>query len=72
MIPFNVGDIFKSSEYDFLDGAKIKKISSTNIIVSNTNGRESTYSKESLSREIGDKNITIVSGKIENWKERLR
>ena len=72
MIPFNVGDIFKSSEYDFVDGAKIIRTDIKNIYVLKKTGGNDTYSKTALSYEIKEKNITIVSGKIENWKERLR
>ena len=71
MIYFKVGDMLKSSEYDFLDGAKIIRTDIENIYVLKKTGRNDTYSKTTLSYEIKAKNITLISGKITNWKERI-
>lgn len=73
MIHFNIGDVIKSTTYDWLDGAKIIKIKGKLLyFILKDNKTPENLHKEAITHEIERGGITHIPGKILNWKERIR
>jgi len=67
----NVGDIFKSKLFGWLNNSRVTKIIGEKVYIENNEGETYDYTFRDINEELKDNSIVVISCKITNWRERL-